>query len=236
MKFILKSIAVLSLSLSSISYATADTSIQSLNNSGFNFNPGQGDNSPFKDGTDYITINPRVPPSNDSNVEVINFFTYGCKPCSNSIDVLNEWKKTMPYYARVSFSPVSPDNKFSYPARIYFTLEKLNRLDIEDELMKTSIDGKTNLKDFKVLHSWMQSRGIEPEQFNQAFDSNEVVSKLYSAPSILKLYQLQSIPAIVVDGHYIIPESSLKDKKHYLDVLNYLVSKSAKEHSSISKE
>lgn len=233
MTFISKTFTALSIVLGSISFAHADTNLSALNQNGFNFNPGQSDNSPFKEGTDYVTITPKVPPSNDSNVEVINFFTYGCKPCSASFDVLNDWKKTMPYYARVLLSPVSPDNKYSYPARIYFTLEKLDRLDINDELMKTSIDGKTNLKDFKVLHSWMQSRGIEPETFNKAFDSNEVVAKLYSAPSILKLYQVQAIPAVVVDGHYIIPEASMRDKKHFVDLLNYLVTKAAKEHPSL---
>lgn len=186
--------------------------------------------SKYKAGQDYFIVKPVVPVSNKDTVEVINFFSYGCKPCTESSSMLDKWKADMPYYARVINSPISPNNASSYPARIYFSLQKLGRENLSNELMVASVSGKTDFSDFKILHSWLASRGVSIKDFDNAFDSNEVVSKVYAGPSIVKLYNIQAIPAIVVNGQYIIPPAVLKDSKQSVELLNYLVGISAKQN------
>lgn len=186
--------------------------------------------SKYKAGQDYFIIKPSVPVSNKDTVEVINFFSYGCKPCADSSAMVEKWKSDMPYYARLINSPISPNNATSYPARIYFALQKLGRESLSNDLMAASISGKTDFSDFKILHSWLASRGVNTKDFDKAFDSNEVVSKIYAGPSIIKLYNIQAIPAVVINGQYIIPPAVLKDPKHSTDVLNYLVGVSAKQN------
>jgi len=188
--------------------------------------------SQFKAGQDYLIIKPAVPVSNKDTVEVINFFSYGCKPCSDSMKILDKWKTDMPYYARLIYSPISPNNAISYPARVFFTLQKLNKESLNRDFMDASISGKTDFSDFKILHSWLASRGVNTTDFDKAFDSNEVVSKVYAGPTIVKLYNVRSIPAVVVNGHYLIPANVLKDEKRTTDVLNYLVGVSSKENKN----
>lgn len=184
-------------------------------------------NDKFKSGVDYEIIKPAIEESNDGeNINVINFFSYGCQECVSPTEQLEEWKKTMPYYARMNNSPIVTSIQKSYPARIYFTLEKLNRTDLNIPFLEESSNGKTDFSNFDVLTSWFSGRGIKTDDFKKNFDSNYVIGKIYSSPSIISTYSIDSIPLIVIAGKYkITAEEITKHKNDLKDVVNFLVDK-----------
>lgn len=214
-----KKIAIFSMALSLFSgIAHAD----------LNFGTNDDDsNDKYKAGVDYEIIKPEIENSNKTGeVNVINFFSYGCLPCVDTTKKMEEWKMKMPYYAQMNNSPVSPTIASSYPARIYFTLEKLNRLDLNMPFLEESSNGKTDFSKFDILTSWFDGRGIKTEDFKKGFDSNEVIGKVYSAPSVMKTYNIDSIPTITIAGKYKITASEINTHKDDLkDVVTFLVEK-----------
>lgn len=144
---------------------------------------------------------------------------------------MNDWKQTMPYYVQMNDSPVSPSIKSSYPARIYFALDELKMLSLNIPLLETSVDGKTDFSKFDILTAWLSGRGVTTDSFKSAFDSKEVLAKVYSSPDIIKMYNIDSIPMISINGEYEINSKEIDQHKSDLtDLVNFLVQKSRDEN------
>lgn len=194
-----------------------------------NFGSPEDDNAKFKLNEDYTIIKNNI--SNKDQVDVINFFSYGCKDCVDMTKQLESWSKNMPYYTKLYQSPISPKIETSYPARIYFTMEKLNRTDLNLPFMEASVDGKTDFSNFDVVTAWFDSRGISPVKFSEAFDSNEVVSKIYAAPNVIKMYNITSLPTVVINNTYQVNASSFeKNKDDFKELIDFLVEKSMEDN------
>lgn len=195
-------------------------------------NSFEDENSPFKQGADYTVLNRTLTDTDKENVNVITFFSYGCKECVDTVKTMETWKKNMPYYSKMFLSPISPVVSLSdsHPARVYFSLEKLNRLDLNIPFLEMSVDGKTDYYNDKIYESWLNGRGISPENFKDAYNSNEVISQIYASPDIVEMYELNSIPTITIDGKYKIDAQVInKNKDNLTELVDYLVEKSAKE-------
>lgn len=200
-----------------------------------NFGSQEEDDSQFKLNEDYSVIVNAPTDIDTKNVDVVNFFSYGCKSCVDVSKKLDAWKSKMPYYVKTYNSPVAPTIETSYPARIYFTLEKTGREDLNIPFLEASTDGKTDFSNMEILLSWFEGRGIKNEDFNTAFDSNEVVGKIYAGPNILKMYDISSIPAITIDGKYKINAESInKNKDNLIELVEFLTEKSAKENKILT--
>lgn len=197
-------------------------------NADLNFGEDNKDtNDKYKVGVDYEIIKPAINNSDHvGEINVINFFSYGCLPCVDTTKKMEEWKIKMPYYAQMNNSPVAPTISSSYPARIYFTLEKLDRLDLNMPFLEESSNGKTDFSKFNILTSWFDGRGIKTDDFKKGFDSNEVVGKVYSSPNVMKIYGIESIPTITVAGKYKITAQNINSHKEDLkDLVTFLVEK-----------
>lgn len=188
--------------------------------------------SSFKEGTDYILIKPAVPPENSNTIQVINFFSYNCKPCYQVNQTLQNWAMDMPYYVKLINSPVAANVQTAYPVRIYFSLEKIGATNLNTALLKASSEGDLNLQDYKEypkLKNWLINRQINIKDFETAFDSGEVIAKVITSPTIVKQYNIDTIPALSIDGKYLVPPSVLLEPTKAKQVLNYLVNKASQE-------
>jgi len=85
-------------------------------------------------------------------------------------------------------------------------------------------DGK-KLFDQSSLSKWYASKGVNEKKFNSLYNSFAVGTKIGRSQEGAKRYQLSGVPAVVVQGKYVVTGESAKVPK----VVDYLVDKARAE-------
>lgn len=157
----------------------------------------------LQEGRDYRELNPPLAPDK-SRIEVIEFFWYGCPHCFDFEPVLTPWIKKLP--ADVTFRRVPAvfaNNKWAPSARIYYTLEAMNLIDkLHGEVFHAMHVERRRLDDETTLLQWLTSKGVDANQFKQAWSSFGVQSRVQQARGLTSAAGLSGVPAMVVHGRY----------------------------------
>lgn len=164
-------------------------------------------------GGDYTLIAPPQLTDEPAKIEVIEFFSYGCPHCAEFNPALHNWATKLPADVVFKKVPIS----FNRPAwaalsRLYYTLEvtgDLARLD--DKVFKAYHEDRVSLYDEATMREWAVKNGVDPKTFSNAFNSFSVQSKLARAEQLGQAYRIQGIPALVVDGKYLIAGKDYPD-------------------------
>jgi thiol:disulfide interchange protein DsbA len=157
-------------------------------------------------------------------IEVIEIFWYGCPHCFSFDPVINGWEKELP--ADVSFVrlPVmwNPTNEIH--ARMYYTAEALGKLDEMHTAFFNALhrDGLSLTRENDIRKFFVQN-GISEADFDKAFRSFSVESKLKRARDLTQRYRIRSVPVIVVDGKYVVDGPEIKSFNDMLSVTDELV-------------
>ena len=85
-------------------------------------------------------------------------------------------------------------------------------------------DGK-KLFDQSSLSKWYASKGVNEKKFNSLYNSFAVGTKIGRSQEGAKRYQLTGVPAVVVQGKYVVTGEDAKVPK----VVEYLVDKARAE-------
>ena len=179
-------------------------------------------------GKDFIALSPSVPTDDASKVEVVEFFSYGCPHCSEFHPIISAWVAKLPTDVTFKRIPIT----FGRPAwaniaKLFYTLEitgDLARLD--NEVFKAIHNDRANLFDEKGLFEWLGKRGVDVKKFADTFNSFSVASMVKRGDQLAQGYKIQGVPALGVDGKYLVGDMSFNDK---LSVTNKLISKARSE-------
>ncbi|MDG6895649.1 thiol:disulfide interchange protein DsbA/DsbL [Volucribacter amazonae] len=179
----------------------------------------------FEDGKDYFSY--RVPISlekqQDNKILIQSFFAYDCRICSQSQDVLTLYSQLHPHIIVLQKQPVATEQaKFS--SNVYFALLALDREDLADLLL---FDSATNpaLTDIETLLTWVAENGIPDQQFLEFLQLPEIQQKSEEAVYLTEKYGVFTIPFVVIDGRYVLTQSTLYDDDYAFAVLDFLVDK-----------
>lgn len=179
----------------------------------------------FEDGKDYFSY--RVPiileKQQDNKILIQSFFAYDCRICSQSQDVLTLYSQLHPHIVLLQKQPVATEQaKFS--SNVYFTLLALDREDLADLLL---FDSATNpaLTEMETLLTWVAENGIPDQQFLEFLQLPEIQQKSEEAVYLTEKYGVFTIPFVVIDGRYVLTQSTLYDDDYAFAVLDFLVDK-----------
>lgn len=155
------------------------------------------------EGRNFARLKNPQPVESGKNIEVIEFFSYGCPHCGDLEPSIQSWLKTKPADVQFRRVPVMFQQRWENLARVYFTLEAMG----EDH--KLSMDvfaavGKgTPLWNEKDFLDWAAAKGLDRKKTEDLFKSFGVVGKVNRAKQQAQVYNIQSTPTIVVDGKFI---------------------------------
>lgn len=115
-------------------------------------------------------------------------------------------------------------------ARTFYALEavgQLNRLHwpVFDN---HHFDGK-RLNEEKNLVDWLGQNGVDTVKFREALNSAETKAKVAAAQKMLETYNVRGVPTFVVDGKYVTSARMANGVKEVMEVVEYLVQRSATE-------
>jgi thiol:disulfide interchange protein DsbA len=156
----------------------------------------------LSEGTNYVRLKNPVPVESGKNIEVIEFFSYGCPHCGELEPLLQGWLKNKPADVTFRRIPVMFQPRWENLAKAYYTLEALNEDKLSPEVfvaVHTRNAPLWNEKDFLV---WVASKGVDRKKAEDLFHSFGINGKVSRAKQLAAAYQIQSVPTIIVDGKY----------------------------------
>jgi protein dithiol oxidoreductase (disulfide-forming) len=159
----------------------------------------------FKQGTNYQKLVPAQPTGvAPGKVEVAEVFWYGCGHCYALEPSVESWhSKRKPGYVEFVRVPAMWNDTLRMHARVFYTAELLGKLDELHTPIFREIHTKGNgLNTVEKITAFFREHGVSSDEFQKAFSSFAVESKLQRADFLNRRYRIDSVPAIIVNGKY----------------------------------
>jgi thiol:disulfide interchange protein DsbA len=154
------------------------------------------------EGTNYVRLKSPVPVETGKNIEVIEFFSYGCPHCGELEPFLQGWLKNKPADVTFRRIPVMFQPRWENLAKAYYTLDALNEDKLTPELFIAIHSRNIPLWNEKDFLDWAASKGVDRKKAEDLFHSFGIVGKVSRAKQLAQAYQIQSVPTIIVDGKF----------------------------------
>jgi thiol:disulfide interchange protein DsbA len=199
----------------------------------------------WAEGTDYIEIRPAQRPSTPPGiVEVTEVFSYACTFCNRAVTVMDQLKNSLPSNARMTYLPAAFNSAESWPMfqRVYYTAAALNLIPkmhdaiysgvwTSKELAVTDPDGRRLKNPQPTLEDaakfFEKKAGIKPEQFLATAKSFSVDAQCRRADQLVKAYQIEGTPTLIVNGRYKIGAKALAKPDELIAMVKWLIAKEA---------
>ena len=157
----------------------------------------------LKEKIDYKTIKP-MPVATGDQIEVVEFFWYGCPHCNNLQAPLEAWLKRRPADVQFRRIPAVFRDSWLAHARLYYTLESLGELDRLHQAVYHAIHkNNESLANANSAADWAARNGIQPTRFLGAYNSPDMDRKVEQSKEATRAYALEGTPSLVVDGRYL---------------------------------
>jgi thiol:disulfide interchange protein DsbA len=139
----------------------------------------------------------------------------------------------MPADVELSFIPTIFRESTEPMARAYYALESMGKIKSLDDAIYQAIHVKqANLYDLDTIGAFVASRGVDKAQFSSAYNSFTVNSKVARSKQLIRSYNIQGTPTLIVDGKYAITGLLPADT---IRVLNEVIAIARKDHPAESK-
>jgi len=163
-------------------------------------------------GRDYVPVAPVQTTDNPAKIEVIEFFSYGCPHCNEFHPAVSKWAAALPadvVFKRVPISFNRP--QWASLSRLYYALEATGDLARLDGAVFNALHNNgAKLYDDKAIIDWVSTQGVDAKKFADAYSSFGVVSKAKRADQMAQAYRIQGVPALAVDGKYLVTGKETK--------------------------
>ncbi len=184
----------------------------------------------FVAGKDYKVLATAGQVEKAGMIEVREFFWYGCPHCFRLDPFVEEWRKTKPKDVNFVRTPAALNPTWEGSARGYYAVEMLGLVEqTHVPLFNTIHEKQAPIFDEEKLATFYQRFGVDSAKFHGLYNSFAITGKVSQAKSLAQKYQLEGVPAVVVNGKYVVSGENQK----VIDVTNFLI---AKERGTVKKK
>lgn len=177
---------------------------------------------PFVAGKDYTVLSNPGKVEKPGMIEVREFFWYGCPHCYRLEPYVASWLASKPANINFVRSPAAMNPVWEQNARGYYAVELMGLTNKVHKPLFDAIHQKNQrLFDQKSLANFYQGYGVDSNKFNAMFNSFAVSGKIAQSKQLAQAYQLDGVPALVVNGKYVVKGEDQK----VIQVVNYLINK-----------
>ena len=115
-------------------------------------------------------------------------------------------------------------------ARVYYTLEAMGLLDkLHRPLMDAIHKDRLRVTDERQLTEWLQGKGVDVAKFSATLKSFAVESRLKRAQSIVQGSRIDGVPALMVNGQYVVAAGAGGSEERMLAIADSLIDRSRKQ-------
>lgn len=157
----------------------------------------------WKAGQDYFLIQPPHPTHN-KNVVITEVFSYACPHCAHFQPYADELKSKLPAGVEFNLIPAIFHEDWEPFARAFYTAQSLGVLDKTHQALFDALHRDHQpLRTIQDLANLFYSNyGVNPGTFLSTADSFVVNGELQHGQEMVRDYQVDGTPTLVVDGKY----------------------------------
>ncbi|MDT8310884.1 MAG: thiol:disulfide interchange protein DsbA/DsbL [Methylophaga sp.] len=185
----------------------------------------------YQQGQHYAEAGKEMPRNDDSQkVQVVELFSYSCPHCFRLDPQVTEWKQTLPENVEFQLVPAIFRDSWLQLARVFYAAEQTGDLEmLHPKLFSAFHVEKRRLTTEDELLDFVEEQGIDREAFAKQMNSFTVQTKVKKALVMSQTSGITGVPSMVVDGKYRTDAPQAGGLGAMLDVVDYLVEKSAAE-------
>jgi len=189
------------------------------------------------EGKDYVTLKPPQSVEAAGKVDVAEFFWYRCPHCYNLEPYLRDWEKKLPRDVQFRRVPAIFNDEWALDARVFFTLEATGDLARVHRGLFDAIhqQGGVRLKGnayLKWVAEWLGKNGVDMAKYDAALRSFTVETNLKRAMQMTRDYKIDGVPAIAVQGRWVVSASMVGERQGMINVTDYLAGEARKRLSA----
>jgi len=185
------------------------------------------------EGEQYTLLKPAQPTDvAPGKVQVVEVFWYACSHCYLIEPKVEAWnKKGRPAYVEFVRVPATWNEMLKTHARVFYTAELLGKLPQLNEEIFREINVKGDRMDTpERIEAFFVSHGVPKADFQRAFSSFAVESKIRQAEELNRRYKIVGTPTWVVGGKYVTDVKMAGSEDAVFQVLNTLAAKDKQGH------
>ena len=183
---------------------------------------------PYKQGQHYQVVLPAQPVSTKpGQIEVLDFFWYGCPHCNALEPYLESWERSKPANVVLVRVPAILNPDWEAGARAFYVAQALGILDKShkatfDEIHQNRHNLQTE-QDFEGFY--VKAFGVDAKRFESLWSSPDMDAKVAQANVLADRYGLAlfGVPTLVVNGKWLTGGEFSMPYPQMISVLTYLV-------------
>jgi thiol:disulfide interchange protein DsbA len=167
-----------------------------------------------------------VPTRDNSRIEVVEMFSYGCPHCYEFESSVKLWAEQQPDDVDFWFFPAVWNKPMALYARAFYSARELDVADkIHQPLFSAIVIEQNNIRNETDLAEFFAQHGIDRKDFNVAFNSTDVTTKVNHAEERVRLYKPVGVPELIVNGKYRVDRMRAGGLTEMLAVADFLIDK-----------
>lgn len=184
----------------------------------------EGEEPEFRKNKHYV-VKRRMPDTEapEGKTELMEFFWYGCPHCFRLEPVLKEWLEERTDTVHLRLLPTVFNSRWAIGARTYYTLEEMDRLDLHPVIFSLVHEQGRPMRSGEGIGRMLAPFDMDPTEFAKVFRSEAVTERIDEAKEIHEKYDIEGVPAIAIDGKYLITTKHVTSYEMLLDVADYLI-------------
>jgi thiol:disulfide interchange protein DsbA len=178
----------------------------------------------FIEGNDYQRISQPVKTSQPDKVVVTEIFWYGCPHCFRFEPYIERWSASLPEGVVFEQVPSSLNPRWTEHARAYYAFKVMGVLDQIHEAFFDALHLKRlRLNSVDTIAEWVGEQGLDEKAFREAYFSFPVETQIRKNVQKEKLYGHGGVPAVIVNGKYLVSGSLAGSNERMIEIMNFLV-------------
>ena len=178
----------------------------------------------FVEGTDYQPINPPVETTQPDKVVVTEMFWYGCPHCFRFEPYVERWSAGLPEGVVFEQVPSALNPQWIEHARAYYSFRMMGALDqVHREFFDAINLKRKRLNTLDTIAGFVADQGLDEKAFRQHYRSFPVETQIRKNINREKRYGHRGVPAVIVNGKYLVSASLAGSNERMIEIMNYLV-------------
>ncbi len=190
----------------------------------------------YTEGKEYVTAPKAIETQAAQNgqIEVREFFWYGCGHCYQALPFVEKWKETKAEDITFIETPALFSESWAVLGRGYYTAKALGILDeVHPALFNYVQKENVPVRNVKDLAVFFEKRFDVPvAKFAEINKSEEIMTAMQADAKLIRDYMISSVPTFVVGGKYITSASKAGTHAETLQVIEFLVEKVRQERAA----
>ena len=189
----------------------------------------------YQEGVHYKEIDPEQPGADGKRVLVQGFFMYTCGHCNDLEPHLEKWLKTKPEDVDFVKIPAVFDRPvIILHAKAFYALNLIGvDAEIHKKIFHAIHEERKRLRTEADMDAFLEANGVNMDEYHKALKAFSVVTSMRQASVLAESYGIQGVPALVVDGKYLI---SGQKQEVMIGVMNQLIEQVRKAKASAKEQ